>query len=120
MTRKFSLPLSLLAIPVGGQALAAPYADTFFVADYSSELGVDACEFTGSPDPADLCEYNASIERMECKAERLASGGIGAIMYMIKNESDTAATDICDGYDYCSFGAIKTTGTTEHKVRVRP
>jgi RTX calcium-binding nonapeptide repeat (4 copies) len=44
---------------------------------------------------------------------RIADGGLGAWATIIRNESDEATTDICDGYEYCAFGAVKLDATTE-------
>ena len=95
----------LLAAPRA--ALAAPMADIWFATDYEFELGVDACEFESTPD---LCQRNGSTNVWECKAERLAGGGTGAIMYMVRNKT---SPDICDGYEYCAFGSIKTGTSSE-------
>ena len=95
----------LLAAPRA--VLAAPMADIWFATDYEFELGVDACEFESTPD---LCQRNGSTNVWECKAERLAGGGTGAIMYMVRNKT---SPDICDGYEYCAFGSIKTGTSSE-------
>lgn len=109
---RFSLSLRLLLCSVvlmlaPRSAVAAPTGATWHDPAHAYELLVDACIFSSAPD---VCERNSMTGVWECKAERLASGGQGAIMTMIKNWSDEEETDLCDGYDYCAFGAIKTGG----------
>ncbi len=90
-------------------ARAHPVGETFFETGMTlHDFSVDSCT-VGS---LQVCTA-ASDTKMECIMNRIASGGQGAIATIIKNRTNDGMTDICGGFDYCAFGAVKTGASTE-------
>ncbi len=102
-----------MALAAPRPAWASPIANIWYDSDYEFELCDgwedcrDACEFESAPA---VCQRNGSSNVWECKADRLAGGGIGAIMYMVRNNG---GFDLCDGHEYCAFGSVKVSGSAE-------
>lgn len=121
ITRGDRCPLSLslaraLALSASGVLLLSggfarvdfPVADTFFDTDH--DFSSDSCTVDTNP----VCKENLAGDRLDCLTEMADDDvQLAAIAYVISNETDASATDICDGYEYCAFGALKTGAATE-------
>jgi Ca2+-binding RTX toxin-like protein len=105
--RTLSLSLSSALLMASGVAHAGfPTGETWF--ESSHNFGLDDCTF----DSVDVCD-EATSTRYQCVMNRIDDGGLGAWATIIRNESNVDQTDICNGFDYCGFGAVTTGATTE-------
>lgn len=98
-----------LAVPMVAQA-DDPVADTWFETDH--DFASDDC----SPASLGVCKLSIDGATMDCQTTKATDDPaerLGAIAYLVRNETDDLSTDICGGSEYCLFGALKTnTGTS--------
>ena len=93
-----------LAVP-GLARAGTPAADTWFEVEHG--FSGDSCIVAS----LSVCKLSLDGLTMDCQTEKATDyegERLGAIAYLIRNESDLDGTDICDGYEYCLFGALKT------------
>ena len=83
------VPLSVLVVLLtNGNAWAGdPVADIWHTDGYAFDPATDDCD----PGGTDICSVNGATGGMECKAERYTSSNQGAVMHMIRNESNTGS-----------------------------
>jgi Ca2+-binding RTX toxin-like protein len=87
----------------------SPSADTWF------EVGHDFSGDTCVVASLSVCKLSLDGLTMDCQTEKATdyeAERLGAKAYLVRNESDLYGTDICDGYEYCLFGALKTNDGT--------